>query len=232
MTGCRGASLPALTRHGFPAALSLFRRRRRLQIQVTLSEIEPSVWRRLVVPWTWHLGQLHLAIQAAFNWWNCHLHEFNIGGLRYGDPELLEEGGFEDSPRTFDEREVRLLDFDRGDGVTFSYLYDFGDCWRHTIQIEQPLVMDITPKVGACVAGARARPPEDVGGVDGYQRFLAVMADHNDSEHAEMKQWCGGHFDPDWFDLTLTDKDLKNALKPNARRRLHQPKPRRRVAAS
>jgi hypothetical protein len=173
----------------------LYKEPNALQIRVTLSEIEPAVWRRLVVPWTWHLGQLHLA-----NWWNYHLHEFKIGGLRYGDPELLEEDSFPNSPRVFDEREVRLLDFDSG-GATFIYLYDFGDCWRHTIEIEQPLALDVIPKVGACVAGARARPPEDVGGVDGYERFLATMADRDDPEHTEMKQWCGGYFDPEWFDL-------------------------------
>src|SRR3954449_6561552 len=70
------------------------------QTRHTLAEIEPAIWRRLVVPWTWHLGQLHLGIQAAFNWWNSHLHEFRIGGLRYGDPELLEDGAFEDDART------------------------------------------------------------------------------------------------------------------------------------
>ena len=91
-----------------------------LQIRVTLAEIEPAIWRRLVVPWTWHLGQLHLCIQAAFNWWNYHLHEFRIGGLRYGDPELLEDGAFEDDARVFDEREVRLRDFDREPGATFT----------------------------------------------------------------------------------------------------------------
>ena len=102
----------------------LYKEPNALQIRVTLSEIKPAVWRELVVPWTWHLGQLHLAIQAAFNWWNYHLH---IGGLRYGDPELLGDGGFPDSPSAFDEREVRLLDFDRDGSVRFSYVYDFGD---------------------------------------------------------------------------------------------------------
>ena len=63
-----------------------FREPNALQIRITLDAIEPAIWRRLVVPWTWHLGQLHLAIQAAFNWWNYHLHEFRIGSLRYGDP--------------------------------------------------------------------------------------------------------------------------------------------------
>jgi hypothetical protein len=58
-----------------------------VQIRVTLEEIEPPVWRRLVLPMMWNLAQLHLAIQAAYNWWNCHLHEFRIGGLKRGDQD-------------------------------------------------------------------------------------------------------------------------------------------------
>jgi hypothetical protein len=198
-----------------------------LQIKVTLADIDPPVWRRLVVPCDWHLGQLHLAIQAAFNWWNYHLHEFRIGGLRYGDPELLDDGPFEDESRVFDEREVRLRDIAGTAGTSFTYLYDFGDSWLHTVEVETPLTLDAPPRFGTCLAGARARPPEDVGGVIGYEHFLAVMADPDDPEHAETRTWCGGHFDPDWFDLALTDKDLRNALKPNVRRRLHQPRPTR-----
>jgi hypothetical protein len=203
-----------------------------LQIKITLAEIDPPVWRRLVVPWTWHLGQLHLAIQAAFNWWGSHLHEFTIGGLRYGDPELLEDGAFEDDPRVFDEREVRLRDFDREPGISFTYLYDLGDSWLHTVEIEKLLALDALPRLGTCIAGARARPPEDVGGVSGYERFLAIMADPEDPEHDETRIWCGGHFDPEWFDLALTDKDVRNALKPSIRRRLHQPKPPRKGRSS
>lgn len=204
-----------------------FREPNALQIRVALDEIEPAVWRRLVVPWTWHLGQLHLCIQAAFNWWNSHLHEFRIGGLRYGDPETDQDWATDTSSRTFDEREVRLLDFDREPGLSFTYLYDFGDDWHHTIEIEKLLALDTPPRLASCIDGACARPPEDVGGVGGYERFLAVMADSNDPEHADTRTWCGGHFDPDWFDLATTDKDIKNALRTNVRRRLHQPKPKR-----
>lgn len=195
-----------------------------MQMRVALTEIEPAIWRRLVVPCTWHLGQLHLCIQAAFNWWNYHLHEFRIGGLRYGDPEV-DDMGFVDGPRVFDEHGVYLRDFDSELGAAFTYLYDFGDDWHHTVEIEKVLAFDVTPRLGACIDGARARPPEDVGGVGGYERFLVIMADRADPEHVETKRWCGGHFDPEWFDLALTDKDVKNALKPNVRRRLHQPKP-------
>jgi hypothetical protein len=161
-----------------------------------LDDIEPAIWRRLVVPRTWHLGQLHLVIQAAFNWWNYHLHDFNIGGLRYGDPDS-EDGGHERSARTFDEREVRLLDFDREPGLTFAYLYDFGDDWRHTIEVEAFLALDEVPRAATGIAGARARPPEEVGGALGYEHFLTVMADPDDPEHVELKDWWGGHFDPE-----------------------------------
>ena len=206
----------------------VFKQPNALQIRITLADIEPAVWRRLVVPWTWHLGQLHLAIQAAFNWWNYHLHEFNIGGLRYGDLEIEEDGGSEDDPRIFDERQVRLLDFARGSIVTFDYLYDFGDSWHHKVEFEQLLALDVVPKGGTCIAGARATPPEDVGGVDAYRRFLAIMADPDDPEHDDMKRWCGGHYDPDWFDPAHVDKDVRNALRANVRRRLHQPRPKTR----
>ena len=198
-----------------------------LQIRVTLAEIDPPVWRRLVVPWTWHLGDLHLVIQAAFNWWDYHLHEYRIGGLRYGDLNMGDDGGFAHDARLFEETEVRLCDFGREPGIAFTYVYDFGDDWCHIVELEQLVTLDVTPRFAACVGGARARPPEDVGGVSGYEGFLRIMADPADPEYSDTKRWCGNHFDPSWFDLDLTDKDVRNALRANVRRRLHQPKPKR-----
>lgn len=95
-----------------------------VQIKVSIDEIEPGVWRRLVLPVYWNLEHLHLGIQAAFNWWNYHLYAFRIGGLRYGDVEILTEDATDDDPRVFDQSEVRLLDFEQGS--VFSYHYDFG----------------------------------------------------------------------------------------------------------
>jgi hypothetical protein len=207
----------------------LFRDPTALQIKITLEGIEPAVWRRLIVPLPWRLDQLHLAIQAAFNWWNAHLHEFRIGGLRYGDLEI-DEMIDTDGPRLFDERAVTLRDFDREPGLAFTYVYDFGDDWRHIVEFEELLALDPDPLLAVCTDGARARPPEDVGGVSGYQRFLQIIADPFHPEHGDTKRWCGGHFDPDWFDLALVDKDVRNALRPALRRRLHQPKPKRSAA--
>jgi len=116
-----------------------------------------------------------------------------------------------------------LLDFEQG--AVFSYHYDFGDGWRHAVAIEDFLTLASAPKHGSCVAGAKARPPEDVGGVSGYERFLEIIADRGDPEYAETLRWCGGYFDPEWFDQSMTDKDVRNALHPNVKRRLYQPKP-------
>jgi len=132
-----------------------------------------------------------------------------------------------DSPRLFDQHEVRLLDFGYAKGITFTYVHDFGDNWQHRVEIEEHLALDLAARVANCTGGARARPPEDVGGLGGYENFLAVMADPDNPEHADTRQWCGGHFDPDWFDLTQADMDVRNALRANVRRRLHQPKPKR-----
>lgn len=73
----------------------------------------------------------------------------------------------ETSARLFDEREVRPLDLKRELGLTFGYLYDFGDDWHHTITFEQLLALDVAPRQASCVGGARTLPPEDVGGLGG-----------------------------------------------------------------
>ncbi len=108
----------------------------------------------------------------------------------------------------------------------FVYRYDFGDNWRHIVEIEEWLALDDTPRFAACLDAARARPPADVGGVSGFEAFLEILSDPLGAEHTEMKRWCGGHFDPEWFDLGWVDRDVRHALRANARRRLHQPKPR------
>lgn len=116
-----------------------------------------------------------------------------------------------------------MLDFEQG--AVFSYHYDFGDGWRHTLAVEEFLTLSATPEHGSCTAGESARPPEDVGGVSGYERFLEVIADRDDPEYVETIRWCGGYFNPEWFDLSIADKDVRNALRSSVKRRMYQPKP-------
>ena len=60
-------------------------------LRVDLAHLKPAVWRRLEVPASMTLAQLHRAIQMAFDWTDSHLHGFEIDGQRYGPrmPELF-----------------------------------------------------------------------------------------------------------------------------------------------
>jgi len=204
-----------------------FRQPTAVQMRVTLVDIEPAIWRRLVVPRGFHLGQLHHVLQAGFGWLDYHLHEFEIGGLSYGDPEQIGQPEFVGDRHGLDESMVQLLDFSRAEQIGFVYLYDFGDHWMHRVEFERQLVLEPAPRAATCVDGARARPPEDVGGVGGYENFLEIIADPAHPEYQDTKRWAGGHFDPEWFDLALCDKDVRNALRANRHIRMHQPSPRR-----
>lgn len=98
-----------------------------VQTHIALMDITPPVWRRLIVPLATTLAELHLFIQAAFGWTGSHLHEFEIGGLRYGDTMVETPDEPEDLGNTFEASDVRLRDFSRKPGTAFASIYDFGD---------------------------------------------------------------------------------------------------------
>ena len=108
-----------------------FREFTAVQVRASIDRIEPQVWRRIIVPSSFNLRDLHLVLQAAFGWMNAHLHEFEIGGLRFGHADIANaENGPEDA-RAFDETGVKLRDFTREPGTIFRYVYDMGASWQY-----------------------------------------------------------------------------------------------------
>lgn len=190
------------------------------QLKVSLDEVMPPIWRRLLVVEDTSLVTLHEIIQRAMGWHNYHLHMFQIAGETYGDPADDEFGEFE----TKNETRYRLNQFGFREKAKFSYEYDFGDGWEHTILVEKILPADPAVQYPLCVTGKRACPPEDVGGVWGYEEFLETIADPNAGEHDEMLEWIGGEFDPEEFDLDGINQSLQH-IKPTRRRRKSQPEP-------
>ena len=191
-----------------------------VQIHVNLDDVEPAIWRRLVVPLSTTLADLHHVLQAAMGWTDSHLNEFRIGGLRYGDPSML-DSGFDDDARAFEASEVRLQDFSREPATSFKYVYDFGDHWVHTVTLETLIAISPTPKTASCIDGARCCPPEDVGGTSGYAEFLRVLLNPEEDEIEELrnlKRWSGGRFDLGMFDLSKTDKAVRGALRKRRER--------------
>jgi hypothetical protein len=170
--------------------------RRVHQLKVTLRGSKPPIWRRIVVDGGETLTHLHTVIQAAFGWWNYHLHDFDIDGVRYGIPDE------DDWTPVKDERRVSI-DQAIGNGARkIRYLYDFGDNWDHDIVMENTTTSDDTVTLPACIDGRRACPPEDCGGLWGYRDLLDILADPTHPEHEERREWTGGAIDPDAFDPT------------------------------
>ena len=177
------------------------------QFKITLLESNPAIWRRIQVK-NCTLDKLHEHIQTAMGWTNSHLHQFEIKGKRYGDPELLDDG-FEDF-ECVDSTKTNLSDIlpKNGKRFAFKYEYDFGDGWEHEVLFEGRPPVDPKAKYPLCLEGERACPPEDCGGVWGYQDFLTAIADPKHEEHESMLEWIGRRFDPEEFDPKQATKDM------------------------
>lgn len=174
------------------------------QLKITLQEVEPPVWRRLLVPAHFTLERLHTVIQKAMGWTDSHLHEFTVRGQRYGEPDPEEPDA---SLRP--EWMVTLLKALPAEGLRFEYLYDFGDGWTHEVLVETIEVPQKELRYPVCLAGERRCPPEDCGGPGGYAELLEAMRDPNHPQHDDMLEWIGGAFDPEAFDLAAVNRKLK-----------------------
>lgn len=174
------------------------------RLKVTLAGIRPPVWRRIEVPSTVTLQQLHQDIQHAFGWYGYHLWVFStpLGEFGTADPEL---GHRSAASKT-------LADVARARGDRIDYTYDFGDDWVHRIVVEDVHPADPDVAYPRCLTGRRATPPEDCGGPWGYASLLDILADAEHPEHAQSLDWLGlesgEKFDPACFDIT----DVNEAL--------------------
>jgi hypothetical protein len=164
------------------------------QFKITLSEIEPLIWRRIQVPAKYSFWDLHIAIQDAMGWLDYHLHAFRFRSKHKRNP--IEIGipidDYEDL-KIVAGWETPIVDFFSEPGQKCEYEYDFGDSWSHEILFEGILLKTTGEKYPKCSAGERACPPEDCGGVDGYYRVLEILRDPRHDEYEEYTEWLKGH---------------------------------------
>jgi hypothetical protein len=173
------------------------------QIKITLRDSKPPIWRRLLVSGDTKLSELHSIIQEVMPWWDYHLHQFDVDGVFYSTPHP------DDYHEVVDERKTKLGDIAGSEGAKFIYEYDFGDGWDHIIQVERILPPDPAQPLPVCIKGKRACPPEDVGGIWGYEVFLKAIKDPKHSEHDMYIEWIGAGFDPEEFDLEAVNERLR-----------------------
>lgn len=183
------------------------------RIRVSIADIEPPIWRTLLVPESLNFAQLHEVIQAAFGWTDSHLHQFIVGGLVIGAAELLSDD-FDDR-RTLEATEFRLSDLVlyHFEQPAILYEYDFGNSWNHWIVFEDQVRVAKGETWPTLLDGARSRPPEDVGGPPGYERFLEAWRDPAHDDHRAMRTWAGRAFHPEAFNLEKTQKAIRAALR-------------------
>lgn len=173
------------------------------QFKVTLREIEPAIWRRILVPVRYSFWDLHVAIQDSMGWLDYHLHLFRVREPESGDvveigipPDEL----FEDEFPCIPGWDVAIADYFTEPGDNAEYLYDFGDDWQHVVTFEAMVDRVAKTPYPKCVTGSRACPPEDCGGVRGYENLLRVIADPSDEEYESMMEWLGREYDPEAFE--------------------------------
>jgi hypothetical protein len=172
-------------------------------MKVTLRDVRPPVWRRLLIPGDITLGGLHGVIQRAMGWGGGHLHAFRTSG----DEDVCSDKDAEIEGAE-DEDRVTLRDVAPVVGSRLVYEYDFGDGWEHDVRVEAIEDLGTPARAVVCVAGARACPPDDVGGPGGYEHFLAAIADPDHEEHEHLLEWCGGGFDPEAFSVKAVNVRL------------------------
>lgn len=174
-----------------------------LQFKITLKGGRPPIWRRLQVPCTYTFWDLHVAIQDAMGWLDYHLHLFRIQnptGGRRTEIGIPLDHALGDEDVALAGWEVPIASYFTLTNRRAIYEYDFGDDWQHAVVLERITPRDASAKYPVCLAGRRACPPEDCGGIWGYERFLEIIQDPTHEQHEDMMVWSGGAFDPERFD--------------------------------
>ncbi|MBI3582193.1 MAG: plasmid pRiA4b ORF-3 family protein [Nitrospinae bacterium] len=177
------------------------------QVKITLRGIKPPIWRRFQVESNVTLGRFHKIIQAVMGWWDGHLHQFRVGNTCYTNLDPEEDLERFDDAR--DEDEAKLSSVMNQTRKKIIYEYDFGDGWEHDILLEKVIKSKELVRYPTCIAGKRSCPPEDCGGVWGYQNLLDVLKNPNHPEYKEMREWVPEWFDSEEFELDEVNEALR-----------------------
>ncbi|KAF3980562.1 MAG: plasmid pRiA4b ORF-3 family protein [Methylococcales symbiont of Iophon sp. n. MRB-2018] len=179
------------------------------QLKVTLIGSKPPVWRRILVPSNIALGKLHLVLQISMGWTNSHIHQYISDGVFYG----IQDDDFGFDMEVGNEDKYKLSQLLKSEKDSLKYEYDFGDGWEHKVLLEKVLPFDKSNQAPLCIKGERACPPEDCGGILGYQELLETLSNPNDSEYKSMLEWLGDDFDSEDLDIEEINKMLVEYVK-------------------
>lgn len=175
------------------------------QFRITLRGVEPPIYRVFHVSNRITFKKLHKIIQTVMGWKDDHSFEFKYGPIHIGIPDgeyFILDGFHWDAARS------RLSQLNLEYQDVLLYNYDFGDDWRHLLEVESSYYVNEGSIPPLCLEGENACPPEDVGGVGGFEYFLQVIRDPNNEEYEHLMTWAGGNYDPKAFNLDEVNRKL------------------------
>lgn len=182
------------------------------QFKVKLVDTKPAIWRQFVVHYAHSFQELHHIVQAVMGWETMHAYQFTVGKMVLTDEESAEMLRQHGTKHVVDAAKVLLNDLLTKQGQTFTYLYDFGDRWKHKIVLEEIHRVDELPDFPICLDGERACPPENNGGTLAYDELLEILQDPTDFEYEELRERVGEAFDPDAFSLATVNRELEQSI--------------------
>ncbi len=177
------------------------------QFKIKLNLKNYDIWRRILIPSNCSFAELHNVMQKVFGWFNYHMHEFRVL-----DNEIKVDTN---TPLFLYPVKVRILDGDNQEEMDYIeqnecevkydtntmlheifskyheclYIYDFGDSWEHIITLEK-VIDDGINQSPILIERQGKRPPEDVGGEDGFEEYMKVISDKSNPEYESMMQWA------------------------------------------
>lgn len=171
------------------------------ELTVSLNDTVPFVTRKFLVHEIIHLDELHMVLQLTMGWNDVHSYQFTFAEKSYAPADFAADTGM------LSDEEVTLQDA-LGSLKEFEYVYDHGDYWEHTIKISKVLEHDPRLTYPACVGGENACPPEDCGGLAGFENLKDVLAGKESPEKDELLKWVGGFYNPTTFDPNFVNQYL------------------------
>lgn len=173
-----------------------------LHISITFSD--PLIWRRVQVPGTFTLAQLHETIQLSMGWSDSHVHQFLVGKISY-EPTMKTKVPRE--AKRFDEYKYKLHTLEEGMRFMFSYIYGAGEGWEHEIHLEEIIPPIRQLKQPILLAGEMACPPETVGDIHQYLQLITNLESPDSKKTDNLFALTGRpDFDPSYFDLEAAKK--------------------------
>lgn len=175
------------------------------QFKIILQDTEPTIWRRIQVPDKYTFWDLHVAIQDSMGWRDCHMHQFHVLNPKTGKEECISKQLANVFEGAISGETVKITQYFLSTNDKAYYEYDFGDGWMHEVVLENILQANEDVQYPQCIAGERACPPEDCGGVYCFTKHLKIISNPNHKKYKESMEYLGS----DWNALDFDHKLVK-----------------------